>query len=283
MTFPENIQSIESLHESYINNCKIIGNLKGRSVQEIKEAKQKAAIGVAEKAYEIAKHQIADPKELEKVDGFLHVLEKDVEGEDKVKIQGFRNLIKSTSQVMSNWLAKYKDNYLSHAISANVETILHEGMLKPAEMAFREGGKINFEAGTFEQRVTVQIPALTEDDVDRLRDSLLTDNEKEQLKRLEKELDIPRAKELMKEFTSIAGQYIQAVDEENIREMKANKKKLQDLKDQPILTDYVQYRDLRRKQRGISLKMRDKLDLWQEKKLCIFFAKHLTRLLRSYA
>lgn len=246
-------------------------NLGRRNVSELKEKKQSAAIEVAKKAYDLTKNQITDSKELEKVDAILHALQNDVEGDERIKIQGFRNLIQPSNQHLLNWLAKFKDNYLSHAIFSNVEKVLDDGMLKPAEMILREGRDVDFEGGGFTQRAQARLPNLEESEVQELKHCLLTEEEKERLMTLEKTLDFSKAKDLLNQFKKISKDF---VDAETVKAMRSFEGKLELLKEDPLLKDYVEYHELKRKQRGIFLRMRDKLDFSQEKKTTFYPIAH---------
>jgi hypothetical protein len=117
--------------------------------------------------------------------------------------------ITDQNNVMSNWINKYGENYLAHAVKENAKKVLDAGTLKPAEMLLREGEEVWFEQATGGlERGKVKLPKLETKDFNLLQNTLFSTKDEKRLNELLKPQEKwNQRKALYKEFATYRASY----------------------------------------------------------------------------
>lgn len=179
-----------------------------------------------------------------------------------------KELKAADNKVMGDWLSKFKDNYLAHAIFTKANNVLEDGVLKPAEMILRENASVEFEMGTtYGQRGTTQLPKLNDNDLKKLESVLFSDADAQRLAEISKDPSLDSGKAKYKEFSRLrkeTNQLDEIADPVGAAEMRGKFLKASKSLNDPDVTLYLESVALKRKQQGLRalFTMKDKTSLF---------------------
>lgn len=167
------------------------------------------------------------------------------------------------NKIMGDWLSRFQEDFLAHAVYEKVESVLQGEMLKPAEMILREGVKVEYEQGSCaRQRGYSQLPKLSQEDMDQLQQAFFS---RENESRLEEILEDPETlnngKVKYKRFSKLRNEWQNAVpksfsepktlgDDAKMQELEMLYKHVTEGTDAEINL-YLEYVTLQRKKNGL--------------------------------
>lgn len=186
---------------------------------------------------------------------------------DKVNQEGFKGKIthdplnpdlrskKSDQPILKDFLDKYQSKFLAHAMRNMSKEVLCDGVLKPAEMIYREKKSVDYEAGlSIDTRYFRRLPYLSENEVKDLQDALFDAKDAKKLEELKAESEeIQAGKEIYQKFSKLryAIQYGDLDDDVYTKTMKEAKILLAKIKEDPQVLKYLQFHELRRLSSGL--------------------------------
>ena len=175
--------------------------------------------------------------------------------------------IPEENKIMGDWLSQFQGDFLAHAVYAKKESVLQDGVLKPAEMILREGKKVEFEQGSSAgSRGDVQLPKLDQKDMDDLQQALFSKENESRLQVIESKENeeiLAAGKAKYKEFSALRKELHAAkpitrfaaptLDEEKMERLRTLGAAIEDddNEDYAKIHLYLEYATLKRKQNGL--------------------------------